>query len=165
MSIAWAAGLFEGEGCISLNGTAGSDRKRPVMILATTDFDVLRKFHDVIGKVGTIYPHARLKVGANRKPIWQWSLRGHDDVLRLFEQFRPHLGSRRIARGEEVLRISAETLRKYPDTRRHHHTGRVSFPEDAASVIADVLSACGKADLAALVRSDPATMKYALGFE
>jgi hypothetical protein len=51
--IAWAAGLFEGEGCLSFSTVRGE--RYPQAMLKTTDRDVLARFHRIV-VVGAIYP-------------------------------------------------------------------------------------------------------------
>lgn len=46
--IAWAAGLFEGEGCITVSNG------RPVMRLNSTDADTPRRFCEIVG-AGKVY--------------------------------------------------------------------------------------------------------------
>lgn len=48
--IAWAAGLFEGEGCSSWNNR----NKRISLQLATTDEDVVLRFKRAIGNIGIV---------------------------------------------------------------------------------------------------------------
>jgi hypothetical protein len=62
-SLAWLAGLYEGEGCCTLQGKSYSVR------IAMTDEDVVLRARDVAG-VGTVYgPYDR---GEGNKPIWTW---------------------------------------------------------------------------------------------
>lgn len=75
IAVAWAAGIFEGEGSLSLASTGrplrdGSRRRTPRMQIGMTDLDVLEKFHKAVGLRGTIMgPYDR---GAN-KPIYHWA--------------------------------------------------------------------------------------------
>lgn len=76
--LAWAAGLFEGEGCISLRRYKSPKvRRRPMPILrvSSTDEDVLRRFAKIVG-----HEHVRgpfKNGGKNWKPsyklVWKWA--------------------------------------------------------------------------------------------
>ena len=44
-SIEWAAGLFEGEGCMTWRD---KEHKRPYLKLTMTDFDVVQKFAEIV---------------------------------------------------------------------------------------------------------------------
>jgi hypothetical protein len=94
--IAWAAGLFEGEGTIV-------DSAGPVQLrVKMTDLDVLERLLDVFG-VGEIYgPYeSGSRDGHVRKPHWVW-ICGEPFVRKVFEAMAPWLGARRIARAREM---------------------------------------------------------------
>lgn len=96
---AWAAGLFEGEGYVSVQRTA---RGRPKVRVAInmTDRDVLERFARIMGG-HVLGPYDR----GGRKPMFTWQ-RGGFDVLRdAFARFEPYLGERRTARFREVLAL------------------------------------------------------------
>lgn len=98
--IAWAAGLFEGEGYISFtrNKYKGKyyPQKFPKIGLEMTDYDVLQKFQSIVG--GKITKQRRRKKeydGAKRTWIWYCGLR--KDVIRILKWFQPYLGKRRLS--------------------------------------------------------------------
>lgn len=74
---AWAAGLWDGEGCCFLQRNQ-SARVALGLAMSNTDEKLLQKFHKVVG-VGQI-----LKIKAPEKPNhsqqWQWRARGYHDV-------------------------------------------------------------------------------------
>src|SRR4051812_10898075 len=73
--IAWAAGLFEGEGCLRVNDTYGA--KRPRAELVSTDEDVVRRFHAIVG-VGNVhgpYPSRNPERGHKPKTVWACAAR------------------------------------------------------------------------------------------
>jgi ribosomal protein S27AE len=96
--IAWAAGLFEGEGCIS----AASDG-RPRMTLLMTDRETVERFGRVIGR-GTVQKEVRGKIPAHHKDKWRWYLGRRDDVGEVWALLSPWLGTRRRERGAELFR-------------------------------------------------------------
>lgn len=92
----WAAGLFEGEGSIVLR----RGRRAAQLALGSTDEDVVRRFHEVVG-AGIIYgPVCKPK----RKPMWYWACYHRRDVRRILDLLLPFLGRRRSARAAEALR-------------------------------------------------------------
>jgi hypothetical protein len=94
--IAWAAGLFEGEGCITQSDI------RLVLRLKMTDRAVVVRFDDIlqIGKVYGPYSYA-LKDGHPRKPAWVWVAAG-DEAFDALELLAPWLSERRLARAQEL---------------------------------------------------------------
>jgi hypothetical protein len=82
--IAWAAGLFDGEGSITLSGESLHVRMR------NTDFELIERFHDVL-RIGSVYgPYTRdERDGYRRKPFWDWVAREEDglDALALMWQW------------------------------------------------------------------------------
>ena len=100
MEIAWAAGLFEGEGCIHLAVHC------PVLQLNMTDEDVVRKFHTVVS-CGTVSGPYGPRVGDRKtKPYWAWRVSGSEYPQTLIAAFWPHLGIRRRNKAIEVLSIA-----------------------------------------------------------
>jgi hypothetical protein len=104
-NLAWAAGIFEGEGSIFVHPV----KKNSVYLkISMTDEDVLRKFHAIVG-LGTICgPYRRL----DYKPQWQWACAGGKQVQALLAAFWCFLGDRRKSKAVEAInRIS--TLQPY----------------------------------------------------
>jgi hypothetical protein len=83
--VAWAAGLFEGEGCITMSDG------HVVLQLKMTDEDIVRRFDDIVG-YGRVYgPYS---YSERRKPFWVWLVQG-DAVFSILELLAPWLGERR----------------------------------------------------------------------
>ena len=93
--LAWAGGLFEGEGYI------GFHQNRPQLQVKMCDEDTLRKFHEIMG-VGKVYGPYQVKATANHKPkkpwrpYFSWQVRA-DDALLAARLVYPYLGCRRQA--------------------------------------------------------------------
>ncbi len=99
--IAWAAGLFEGEGCLTTGHANDPDRKHLMrMMLATTDRDVLERFAAIM-RAGAITTVKR-RIRAHHKQQWRWMVSASEDVLRCIDLLYPYLGSRRRARADEL---------------------------------------------------------------
>jgi hypothetical protein len=94
--LAWAAGLFEGDGSITRNGTV------PVLQMKLCDEDVLRRFSDIM-RVGTVYgPYSYEQAdGHKRKPFWVWNCQSAnaEHALRCMA---PWLGYRRLGQARRM---------------------------------------------------------------
>jgi hypothetical protein len=94
--IAWAAGLFEGEGCITMIND------RLAIALVNTDEEVIQRFDEVMG-IGMLYgPYERSESnGYPRKPLFRWVASTYDalDGLQLLS---PWLSQRRLERAFEL---------------------------------------------------------------
>jgi len=93
--IIWAAGLFEGEGCITTS-SSHTERKLWRLILVMKDKDVIDKLHSVM-KFGNVTP--RVKVDQ-----WCWEVGRQPHVYALIVAMYPWLGDRRKARAREAMK-------------------------------------------------------------
>ena len=98
--VAWAAGLFEGEGCIQLPKPGMGVR----LTMGSTDRDVLDRFAAAVGgKVrGPYKPNGR-NTPPGRKPIYFWGVQGTTSAQQILRMFWPYLGDRRRARAAEAF--------------------------------------------------------------
>lgn len=113
--IAWAAGLFEGEGTFVL--TRYSNRLSPHAAMQMTDEDVVRRFAAVVG-LGTISVRPPRKPGY--KQAWLWQTTSLETVQAVGAMFWPWLGSRRKQRWTEImheLRLAGTATRRRTDGR------------------------------------------------
>lgn len=95
---AWAAGLFEGEGCFSIHG-----KTRARASMSSTDRDVLEKFVEIV-KCGSVWFINRGNQKPHHKDTYQWSVNG-EDCVHVFNMLKPFLCARRLHRGQEVIDI------------------------------------------------------------
>jgi hypothetical protein len=98
IDIAWATGVFEGEGCIALNA-----EKTPALQVSMCDEDVIRKFESVFGGYVTGPTHRK-----GCTPIYHWRLYGVKRVQAVLRLMWPLLGKRRQARAAEVIALYYE---------------------------------------------------------
>jgi hypothetical protein len=101
---AWAAGLFEGEGCFSMQRRygRGAGSTRHVILsatLSTTDEDVIRRFAAAVGMGNVSGPR---EPNRGQKLVWYWSVTGQK-IERLYALLEPGLGERRRTRYAELL--------------------------------------------------------------
>lgn len=100
LDIAWAAGLFEGEGCITF--TTGSNGKLyPILQLAMTDLDVVLRFSSVwgVGRINTTERPGSLKT------MHTWRLYRTAQKRDVLRAMLPYLGERRKAKALEALAV------------------------------------------------------------
>jgi hypothetical protein len=79
LEMAWAAGLFDGEGCVSASHAEGRKRKDgtqrtyPRLYVGNTDVRLLIRFQQAVG-VGKIHgPYGRFSRGKEVRPMYQWT--------------------------------------------------------------------------------------------
>ncbi len=104
LEVAWAAGLFEGEGCVGIYPRP-SGKVQIQIRLGMTDQDVVERFASIMG-CGSIRKGQPGTGG--EKPIYEWCVYEAERVREIVELLRPHLGIRRLAKAEEVLRLGAD---------------------------------------------------------
>lgn len=104
--VAWAAGLFEGEGCFSSHA---GNAYRPVANMAMTDLDILERFRDVL-RIGRISSRPR-PLRPNCKLTWEW-WSNEEEFHILYALIKPWLGPRRIAAAENAIRKRKEHIEK-----------------------------------------------------
>jgi len=93
-TIEWAAGLFEGEGCLN-----DSRRKYPALNLSMCDKDVVNNFAEVVG-YGKVH---KMERPSPRKTIYRWEVNKRSEVRRILDLLLPHLGLRRAYKALNIL--------------------------------------------------------------
>jgi hypothetical protein len=114
--IAWAAGLFEGEGSLAVTGQKRNGLR---LQLKMTDEDCVRMFQEICG--GHIYgpyntaerPHF-FADGSKRKPNWSWSSAGTAHASWVLSKLFPYLHGRRRARAIELGYVKKQYLDENP---------------------------------------------------
>jgi hypothetical protein len=114
--LAWAAGLFEGEGSFVEHRV---NKRSMSTQISMTDLDSLERFWSAVG-VGTIAgPYQYASQGRDRsshKPYYKWAVYGFENVQYVVALLWFGLGVRRRARATEVL-----ALRGGPRGRNHRY--------------------------------------------
>lgn len=105
--IAWCAGLFEGEGCISSH-KYGS-KTYPRLTIRMSDGDVVKKVRRFMG--GLVYGPTIPKYGLGKKPLFVWQLYDQGSVWPGLRLLYKHLGKRRKARAKDMLKILNKTVK------------------------------------------------------
>ena len=106
--LAWAAGLFEGEGTVYVS----YDRRWPdtpsfYAAVRMTDEDSVRRFQTAVstGKVYGPYPNGLRRNGLPTKPVWVWQVNSFEKVQAIIAMLWPGLGERRRAQATAVLTV------------------------------------------------------------
>ena len=92
----WLAGLLEGEGCFSF-----TSRKRPQVVLAMTDEDVVARVAAMWGRNYRVRS-APSDRNRNAKPLYAVAVTGWVAV-ELCRRLKPFMGQRRQARIQELI--------------------------------------------------------------
>lgn len=96
--LAWAAGFFDGEGCIYSGITRYSKEGKlhysPQVTISIDQIHpaVLVRFQRIVGR-GKVYgPYKPPSSGKNDSPMWSYRLGKYDDCLEVMMKIRPFLG-------------------------------------------------------------------------
>lgn len=119
LDVAWAAGLFEGEGCVHPRGKTSGE-----LTLGSTDRDVVERFRDIVG-FGTISTELR----PPHKTLYKWSASNVADCTDVLSAFLPFLGERRADAAEALVRRMA-TCRGPNGAKTHCPHGHEYTPEN-----------------------------------
>lgn len=122
VEVAWAAGVFEGEGSIGLANRGETRSPTPVLRMNMTDRDVLERFYAIVG-FGKVYGPYQYGT-AKRKPMFCWQSGGWFYARALFDAFAEHLGERRTARFGEVLAQEPTVRKCLVPAYSYEHNGR-----------------------------------------
>lgn len=101
INLAWASGIIEGEGTISLIKV--KDRKNsysPRITVTMTDKDIIKRLFDIF-KVGTIRGPIKNK---NHKDLWSWSVQNQSGCFNVLIEIMPYLGDRRLTKAKELFK-------------------------------------------------------------
>jgi hypothetical protein len=91
--LAWAAGLFEGEGCVAAYHHSKNARAVRAW-LSSTDEDVIHRFHEIVGVGRLSGPYHQN--GFDRQGLrWRWQVSRKPDVTEFLDGVYPYLGHRR----------------------------------------------------------------------
>lgn len=95
----WFAGLFEGEGCISIGPWRGNYRQVSLRI-DSTDKDIIDELSRITEVGKTRGPFMSNK---SIKPVYGWYATEQVDVHKILAMLYPYLGSRRKEKADEAF--------------------------------------------------------------
>jgi hypothetical protein len=110
ISVAWAAGIIEGEGHIQARYRSGpSTYGKNIAIkvrVVMTDRDVVEKLCQVfgVGKVSPYFP----TTGLGKKPLYRWDAASRDAVVLVCDAIYPWMGTRRRRQIDQLRQLLAE---------------------------------------------------------
>jgi len=104
--IAFAGGLFDGEGCITVYSKLGKLSCNPRLTLAMTDEDSVRRFANIVGVGHVRYSHPPSHKSTGRQPQWHWTAGSFEHVQHVLAVIWPWLCQRRKSCAVAVLRAA-----------------------------------------------------------
>lgn len=121
---AWAAGFFEGEGCVMFR-TYGEKKAGKMNIkISQVDPEVLERFKAFAG-MGSVYgPHSHTNNGREVRPQWSYQLQVDDKVLTVMAMMWDYMGHVKKAQAQRVFakwRSSPRTHRRAGERCRNGH--------------------------------------------
>ncbi len=103
--IEWAAGLFEGEGSITINKIKERQNSyRTTVNMSSCDKDVLEKFCCIVER-GSVKGPYKSKY-PNRKDKYDWAVQNYNDCLFVIGLLYPYLGKRRKEKADEFIDVA-----------------------------------------------------------
>lgn len=109
MQVAWAAGLFEGEGSTGFRRVS-TGRAPTTARLGMTDLDAVEAFRDAVG-VGRIRTERRPRP---HKDLYYWEVSSFEAIESVLMLLRPWLKSRRGVAADEALDYIAASRNRPP---------------------------------------------------
>lgn len=108
---AWAAGFFDGEGCVTTGRNNGvSKKKYPSIEISQADPEVLERFYHAVGAVGHINgPYAK-KDGTS--DMWYYACRSQNEMMAVYNALVPYLSSIKLDAFQKVLE-AAKYIKPY----------------------------------------------------
>lgn len=105
LDIAWAAGLFEGEGCIIANRNARGGKVRLQVVLGSTDRDIVERYAKIVNASRPVLKQEQRS--EKHRTFYVCGIYGRES-LPVLEMFLPFLGERRRAKALEALALGVE---------------------------------------------------------
>lgn len=113
-ALAWALGIFEGEGCIVVTHS----RNSVALAVAMTDEDTIRSLHFVVGAGMVNGPY---RTGNRKKPVWRWILHNSTEVKTLLGLWLPYFSTRRNIRAQFALTLLEKVNNKDSPVCKYGH--------------------------------------------
>lgn len=124
--VAWFAGIFDGEGCISI-AKNGNVRLQVGM----TDRDVIERLEALFPSSGGIsVKHPKAPDGRPYKTQYLWRLSNPEGVREVLSAIQPWLGQRRTAKAGEALEFLANRPGNFNANKAHCAQGHPYSPEN-----------------------------------
>lgn len=106
-ALIWAAGVYEGEGCLSRLMHKRNYGKKIYHYwqasTVSTDKDTVETFHSAVG-VGRVYYLGEPRGPRGKKVTWTWSCTKREEIYFIMAQIYPFLCSRRQEKVREFVK-------------------------------------------------------------
>jgi len=89
VDLAWAAGIIDADGCVTLHGSSGTAKgfRRPGIAVDNTDGEILAELVRLFG--GSLVKKKRTK--EHHRQCWSWRLYGADKIISFLSSLRPYM--------------------------------------------------------------------------
>lgn len=84
---AWLAGYIDGDGCISLSANGGRKWRSPILVIDSTDVEILDEVQRLCGG----RRQKKTKALSHHRQAWSWRLTGADAIIALLTKIRPFM--------------------------------------------------------------------------
>lgn len=102
VEVGWAAGIFEGEGCITMHDVSRGKMGSWQVFVTMTDRDVIERLALVLG--GSAQgPYKPPHYKDHYKPFWRWQVQDRRKINDVLTLLYPHLGHRRREKCDEFF--------------------------------------------------------------
>ena len=98
---AWAAGFWDGEGCVSVSHKGKHSSPRIVVQIAQVDRRVLDRFQAAVGYGNVLGPYTHKN--KNAQPYYIWRVEGVPHLNKIRDILSPYLGEVKLAQIDKAL--------------------------------------------------------------
>lgn len=109
--LAWAAGFFDGEGCVYARKVADRSWRRPGITIVQADVRSLERFCDAVGLDRRYLIGPKPQPGAGNKPIYEIRVNKLSVVVSILEAIGPYLSGPKTEQAAQVMAKHEEGLR------------------------------------------------------
>jgi len=95
LEIGWAAGIIDGEGCVTLRDQHQEHQLQGYILVGNTDYDLLRKFTEVLCKWGVHFGYQLVRQKKRWAPCVRVQITRTNSVVRLLEIVLPYLTAKK----------------------------------------------------------------------
>lgn len=118
--LAWASGLYDGEGHTGLHKNGKAASKKVIMQILMTDPEVVDRFHRAIGNLGYFHTQSPRAKTPDRKPVYKWATQCFEGVQQVAILLWPYLSNPKKTQIKNVLAgyVNQRHYSPYPHSRK-----------------------------------------------
>ncbi len=115
--LAWAAGFFDGEGCVRFRKATKRDwpYRQLTINISQTHTDVLKRFQAAVGCGSVTGPYKQKN--PNAQPFYHFNTGSFVDGIKIFKLLKPYLSATKLAQFEAALSEASTYLAERRDFR------------------------------------------------